>query len=89
MELNIADYVGILGNTMLLAGPIIELIKLHLGKSKLKPSGSMVFLIVIGIILNTTYQALVVSPIPVWSFIQNFLTVVVWLEIYAVTVNQK
>jgi len=89
VELSIADYIGILGNSMLLGGPVLELIRVHAGTSKLKPSGLMVFLIVVGILLNSMYQALTVSPIPVWSFVQNFLTMAVWLEIYMVTVNQK
>jgi hypothetical protein len=77
-----SELVGIAGNALLLFGPLSELIKAKIKKPCIKPSGHMVFLIVVGLLLNMLYQALTVTPIPVWSFVQSFATIAIWLELY-------
>ena len=79
------SYIGMAGNLMLVCGPVSELYKVSKGKSQVKPSGLMIFLIVFGILFNMLYLGLTVQPIPVWNFLQNFITIAVWLEIYKLT----
>lgn len=79
--------VGIVGNLLLLCGPLFELFRILFKGHKPKHHGGFILLVVMGMILNTTYIIGTASPIPVYNIAQNFMTIGLWCEIYRLSAN--